>query len=74
MGVDDLVDLDRDSDCLTQCDDYFLLVVNVLVGQHSARPRILATLCLAILEPLVADLVAADVEVSDFFGHIVEIE
>ena len=63
MDFNDLVDLGHDADGLVQGDDDLLVVGDVLVRERAALP---------VLEPLVADLVAADVEVPDLLGHALE--
>ena len=55
-----IVDLSHQPDGLGQGDDYLLVVSDVLVAEGAA---------LAVLEPLVADLVAADVKVPDGFRN-----
>ena len=57
-AIDHLVDFAHDPDGFVQGDDD-LLVVGDVVGRERAT--------LAVLKPLVADLVAADVEVPDCF-------
>ena len=63
VGFDDLVDLGHDTDGLVQGDDDLLIVGDILVRERAALP---------VLKPLVADLVAADVEVPDLLGHALE--
>ena len=63
MSFDDPVDLGHDADGLTEGDDDLLVVGDVLVREPAALP---------VLEPLVADLVAADLEVPDLLGHALE--
>ena len=63
MGIDDLVDLVHDADRLVQGDDDPLVVGDVLCGERAT---------LTVLQPLLADLVAADVEVPDLLGHAAE--
>ena len=60
VGFDDLVDLGHDADGLVQGDDDLLVVGDVLVRERAALP---------VLEPLMADLIAADVEVPDLLRH-----
>ncbi len=60
VGFDDLVDLCHDTDGPVQGDDDLLIVGDVLVRERAS---------LSVFKPLVADLVAADVEVSDLLGH-----
>ena len=50
----------NDADGLIQGNDDLLVVGNVLVREHAPLP---------VLKPLVADLVAADLEVPDLVGH-----
>ena len=63
VGFDDLVDLGHGVDGLTEGDDDLLVVADILVRERAA---------LAVLEPLVADLVAADLEVPDLLWHALE--
>ena len=60
VSFDDLVDLGHDVDSLTEGDDDLLIVGDVLVRESAS---------LSVFKPLVADLVAADVEVPDLLGH-----
>ena len=60
MLLNDLVDLLHQADRLVQGNDDFLVVGNVIGRERAA---------FAVLEPLLADLVAADVEVPDRLGH-----
>ena len=61
--IDDLVDLTHDADRLVQ-GHHDALVVGDVVGGESAS--------LTVLEPFLADLVAADVEVPHGLGHAAE--
>jgi len=61
--VNDLINLSHDADGLAQRNNDFLVMVNVILGQNTTGSRILASLSLAVLEPLVANLIAADIEV-----------
>ena len=70
--LDYLIYLSHDANCLAEGDNYLLVVVDVLVGQDTARTRVLATFSLTVLEPLVADLIAADVEAPDFLWDTLE--
>ena len=45
---------------------------DVFIRQHAAGAGVLAALGLAVLEPLLANLVAADVEVPHLLRHAVE--
>ncbi len=63
VGFDDLVDLLHDADGLEESDDDFLVVVDVVLRERAALP---------VLQPLVADVVAADVEVPDLLGDAAE--
>ena len=63
MGFDDLVDLCHEADGFGEGDDDLVVVGDVFVGQGAA---------FAVLEPFLADLIAADVEVPDGFGHALE--
>ena len=63
MGFDDLVDLGHDVDGLVQGDDDILVVVDILDRERAAFP---------VLEPLVGDLVAADLEIPDILRHALE--
>ncbi len=63
VGFDDLVDLPHDADGLEESDDDFLVVVDVVLRERAALP---------VLQPLVADVVAADVEVPDLLGDAAE--
>ena len=63
VGFDDRVDLGHSADGLVQGDDDLLVVGNVLDREHTALP---------VLEPLVADLVPADVEVPNLLGDPLE--
>ena len=53
---DDGVDLGHDADGFGEGDDDFLVMINVVGGEFAA---------FAILEPLFADLIAADVEIPE---------
>src|SRR5438132_1516641 len=59
----DLVDLIHDADRLGEGDDNLLVVGDVLLRENAT---------LAVLEPLVTDLVAADVKVPHLLGHTAE--
>ncbi len=72
MLLYNLVDLGHDADGLAEGDDDLLVVLDVLVGQHAAGAGVLAALGLTVLEPLLADLVAADVEVPHLLRHALE--
>ena len=61
--LDDLVDLLHQADGLGERDDDLLVVGDVVLRERAA---------LAVLEPLLADLVAADVEVPHVLGHAAE--
>ncbi len=63
VGFDDLVDLGHEADGFAEGDDDLVVVGDVFVGQGAA---------FAVLEPFLADLVAADVEVPDSFGDTAE--
>jgi hypothetical protein len=63
VSLNDVVDLPHQADGVSQGDDDLLVMGNVVVGEYAA---------LAILEPLLVDLVPADVEVPDGFRHTVE--
>ena len=58
MLFNDLINLRHQPDGFRQGDDDAVVVVDVVGGEGAA---------LAVLEPLIADLVAADVEVPDVF-------
>ena len=60
VGFDELVDLGHYANGLVQGDDDLLVVGDVLGRERASLP---------VLEPLVADLVAADVEIPDFLGY-----
>ena len=60
---DDLIDLGHDADGLVQGDNDLLVMGDVLVRERATLP---------VLEPLVADLVAADFEVPDLLGYALE--
>ena len=57
---DDLVDLLHQADGLVERGDDLLVVGDVVLGERAA---------FSVLEPLLADLVATDVEVPNRFGH-----
>jgi hypothetical protein len=61
--LEDLVDLLYQADGFGEGDDDLVVVGEVVLRQSAA---------LAVLEPLLADLVAADVEVSHVFAHVLE--
>ena len=61
--LDDLVDLLHQADGLGEGDDDLLVVGDVVLRERAA---------LAVLEPLLADLVAADVEVPHVLAHALE--
>ena len=63
VGLDHVVDLGHEADRLVQGDDDPPVMGDVLVRECAPLP---------VLEPLVADLIAADLEVPDFLGHSVE--
>ena len=63
MGFDDPVDFAHEPDRVAEGDDDLAVVDNVLGGERAA---------LAVLQPLLADLVAADVEVPDRLGDAAE--
>src|SRR3990172_12643200 len=63
VGVDGSVDLGHEADGFVQGHDDAVVVGDVVGGEHAA---------LAVLEPLGADLVAADVEVPHVLGHASE--
>ena len=69
MSFDDLVDLGHDANGLAKGDDDFLVMVDVPLGQYVGSAGILAALSLAVLTPLLADLVGADMEVPYFFSY-----
>jgi len=52
--------------------DDFLVMGNVFVGQHTAGARVLAALGLAVLEPLLANLISADVKAPHLLRHTPE--
>ena len=65
MGLDHLVDLAHEADGFVEGDHDAVVVGDVLVGQLAAGVGVLATGdALAVFEPLVADLVATDVEAT----------
>lgn len=72
MGLDCLVDFAHEADGFVEGDDDAVVVADVFVGEDAAGAGVLAALALAVAEPLLADLVAADVKVPDGFGHAVE--
>ena len=58
--LDDLVDLRHDADRLAQCNDDSLVVFDILRRERAG---------LAVFKPLLADLVAADVEVPNVLRY-----
>ena len=60
MLLNNFVNLRHQSNCLRQRDDNLLVVGNVVRGQNAA---------FTILQPLLADLVSADVEVPYGLGY-----
>ncbi len=66
MRVDQRIDLAHDADRLMQGDDDATVVIDVLGREQAAG---LALPGAAVLEPLLAHLVAADVEVPDRLWH-----
>lgn len=54
--LDDLIDLGHQADGLLESDDDLMIVGDVLVGEGAA---------FAVLQPLLADLIASDVKVPD---------
>ena len=66
VGFDDFVNLGHDADGLAEGDDDFLVVGNIVVGKY---PSWIAFLWPPVLEPLLADLVAADIEVPYLLRH-----
>ena len=62
--VDCRVDLGHQADCLAEGDDDLLVVLHVFVGEFPA---------LAVFQPFLADLVAADVKLPDRLGHAAEV-
>ena len=63
VGFDDFVDLGHQADGFAEGEDDLVVVGDVFVVQGAA---------FAVFEPFLADLVAADVEVPDGFGHTLE--
>ena len=63
MLLNDLVDLPHQADSLLECNDNLLVVSDVVLGESAA---------LAILEPFLANLVAADAEVPHDLRHAME--
>ena len=63
VGFDDLVDFGHQVDRLFQGDDDLLVVGDVFLGKRPAA---------AVLQSLLADLIAADVEIPDVFGNAFE--
>src|ERR1700720_1404434 len=61
--LDDLVDLLHQANGLSQGDDDLLVMGDVFIGERAA---------LAVLKPLLADLVAANMEIPHSLGHAVE--
>ncbi len=61
--LDDLVNLLHQADRLGEGDDNFLVMSDVVLRESAA---------LAVLEPLLADLVAADVEIPHLLAHALE--
>ena len=64
VGVDGLIDFGHEADGFGEGDDDFLVVGEVVVGELAAA---------AVFEPFVEDLVAADVELPDFFRDAFEV-
>src|SRR5580700_5598823 len=58
--IDDFVDLTHEADCLGKGDDNLVVVGDVVLREPAA---------LAVLEPFLADRVAADVELPHRLGH-----
>ena len=65
MPLDGLVDLLHQANGLGEGDDDLLVVDDVVLGERAA---------LAVLEPLLADLVATDVEVPHVLAHAPQAE
>ena len=63
MSIDDLVNLRPDTDGLLEGDDDLHVASDIVLGEHAAE---------AVLEPLLTDLVAADVEVPVLLGDPLE--
>lgn len=63
MGLDHLVDLRHEADGLVQRHYDLLVVGQVVVGEGAV---------LAVVQPLVADLVAADMKIPHSLGHAPE--
>lgn len=63
MGGDDGVDLGHEADGFGKGDHDFMIVLNVVRGEGAA---------FAVLEPLIANLITADVEVPDLVRHTLE--
>src|SRR5262249_8742939 len=61
--LDSFIDLMHQADGLGKSDDYVLVVGNLVSRKYAALP---------VLQPLLADLVATDVEVPHGFGHASE--
>jgi hypothetical protein len=53
VGVDHTVDFGHDADGFAQGNDDFFVMLDVLIGEHPSA---------TVLEPFVADLVSADME------------
>ncbi len=66
MRLDDLVDLFHQADRLGECDDDLVVVGDVVVGELATRLTLLRS---SVLEPLLANLVATDVEVPHILDH-----
>ena len=60
------------TDGLGESDDDALVVVAVFLGEYTAGAGVLPPLALSILEPFMADLIAANMEVPDLLGHTLE--
>ena len=72
LMVDYFVNFGHQTDGLGESDDDALVVVAVFLGEYTAGAGVLATLGLSILEPFMADLIAANMEVPDLLGHTLE--
>jgi len=63
-GGDEVIDFGHETDGLVQSDDYFLIMLDVVVGNYPA---------FAVFEPFLANLVTADVKFPNRFGHPAEV-
>ena len=69
VSVNPLFDLIKNADGFADGNDDLLIVLDVLSAQYVTGSGILTAFTLPILEPFLADLVAADVKVPHLLSH-----